>query len=264
MDAGNAAREQAGAADVLSLAAAASMYAQREGASNKEPSRRTAHILRSLKHPAEVITLRRIYGPAFFLIGVVTSEDDRRRYLKTARSCTDEQIKTVLDRDLAEGLEFGQRTRDTFHLADVFVPADDRGKLQRFINLVFGTPVETPTQDEYSMFLAFGAALRSGDLSRQVGAVLVNDKGDVISVGANDVPKPTGGLFWPGKTDRRDHVLGYDYNEFERGRIIDEILNCLAPEGSAREKWKDEGAKRLRSAAIMDITEYGRPVHAEM
>src|SRR5690606_26521359 len=91
MDAGNAAREQAGAADVLSLAAAASMYAQREGASNKEPSRRTAHILRSLKHPAEVITLRRIYGPAFFLIGVVTSEDDRRRYLKTARSCTDEQ-----------------------------------------------------------------------------------------------------------------------------------------------------------------------------
>lgn len=46
--------------------------------------------------------------------------------------------------------------------------------------------------------------------------------------------------------------------------LIDEILNCLAPEGSEREKWKDEGAKRLRSAAIMDITEYGRPVHAEM
>lgn len=263
MDAGNEARRRGGAADVLALAAAGAISRRRSG-EPREPLKRTAHVLRSLKHPGEVLTLRRIYGPAFFLIGVVSSEDDRKRYLNTAKSCSPLEIETVLDRDLSEGSEFGQRTRDTFHLADVFIPSEDRSRLERFINLVFGVPLETPTQDEYSMFLAFAAALRSGDLSRQVGAVIVSQHGDVVSVGANDVPRPTGGLFWPGKGDRRDHVLGFDSNEVERGRIIDDILTRLRPDGYDEDEWKRRGIERLLSATIMDITEYGRPVHAEM
>lgn len=66
MDAGNEARRRGGAADVLALAAAGAISRRRNG-EPREPLKRTAHILRSLKHPGEVLTLRRIYGPAFFL-----------------------------------------------------------------------------------------------------------------------------------------------------------------------------------------------------
>jgi deoxycytidylate deaminase len=38
------------------------------------------------------------------------------------------------------------------------------------------------------MFMAFSSALRSADLSRQVGAVIAKN-GDLIASGANDVPK---------------------------------------------------------------------------
>jgi hypothetical protein len=43
----------------------------------------------------------------------------------------------------------------------VFLPLDDVDGLNRFLGLVFGNPYETPSPDEYAMFLAFSAGLRS-------------------------------------------------------------------------------------------------------
>lgn len=114
------------------------------------------------------------------------------------------------------------------------------------------------------MFLAFSAALRSADLSRQVGALVMTSAGDVVALGANDVPQSGGGLCWPGPTDKRDHKLGYDTNERQRHDIIHEILLLLRPEGTQPEEWIEAGWSKLAKAAIMDITEYGRAVHAEM
>ncbi|MFO2375906.1 cytidine deaminase, partial [Pseudomonas aeruginosa] len=71
-----------------------------------------------------------------------------------------------------------------------------KAQLWRVIDILFGQPYVTPTFDEYAMFMAFSASLRSADLSRQVGAVLTRDEG-IISTGANDVPKAGGGLYWP-------------------------------------------------------------------
>ncbi len=139
MDAGNAAR--AGGGDVLALAAAAEIHRARSTnkSQQKEPLSRTAHIVRSLKHPGEVQTLRRIYGRGFFLIGVVASEADRRTFLAARKGCTQDEINTLLKRDEDEG-DGGQRTRDTFHLADTFLAIDDQRGLQRFLGLVFGSP----------------------------------------------------------------------------------------------------------------------------
>ena len=39
------------------------------------------------------------------------------------------------------------------------------------------------------MFLAFTSSFRSGDLSRQVGAVVSSKEGEIIATGCNDVPK---------------------------------------------------------------------------
>lgn len=114
------------------------------------------------------------------------------------------------------------------------------------------------------MFLAFGAALRSGDLSRQVGAVVVDRSGDIVGIGANDVPRAGGGLYWPGPQDQRDAVRGEDSNEARRNAIVTDLLDRLRPEEIPRDRWIQEGRRKLAGALLMDITEYGRPVHAEM
>lgn len=270
MHAGNYLRFTSQKGEFLALASAKAIRSARppDGVRLK-----TVHVLRSLKHPDEVRALRRIYGSGFFLVGVTTQEKDRRRYLKDEKGCSDEEVAGLLRRDEHEdnalfisedGENYGQRTRDTFHLADVFVPLDDESKLERFLKLVFGCPFETPTQDEYSMFLAFSAALRSGDLSRQVGAVVVSQAGDIVGVGANDVPQAGGGLYWPGPEDQRDHVRGEDSNDVRRQAIMTDVLKRLRPEDTNEADWIARGIRLLKVSPLMDITEYGRAVHAEM
>jgi deoxycytidylate deaminase len=263
MDAGNAAREKSLYA--LALAAASSINAKRTPTGvATAPLPRSVHIVRSIKNPQEVLALRRIYGSGFFLLGVVTTEQQRTEHLAKRRGCSEEEIARLRERDDHEILEHGQRTRDTFHLADAFLPLDEPQHLHRFLDLVFGAPHITPQPDEHAMFMAFSAALRSGDLSRQVGAILVSEGGEIIATGANDVPTPGGGLCWPGPKDQRDFVLGKDFNEVERNEMIDDVIERLRPEGQASEQWLADGREKLASATIVDITEYGRPVHAEM
>lgn len=263
MDAGNKAREKFPSA--LALAVAAAINSRRETSGDlARPLLRTAHVVRSLKNPEEVLAMRRIYGGGFYLLGVVTSEDERTEHLKSRRGCSKAEIADLRARDDYEGLRHGQRTRDTFHLADAFISLSDSKELHRFLDLIFSAPHVTPNADEHAMFLAFAAALRSADLSRQVGAVIVSEKGDVIAVGANDVPKEGGGLFWPGPKDQRDFVQGLDFNEVERREIIDDVLDRLRPDDVDPAAWRARGQKELQGAAIFDITEYGRPVHAEM
>ena len=234
---------------------------------------KTAHVVRSLKHPDEVRALRRIYGGGFYLIGISVEERQRRVFLQDEQGCTERDVEDLLRRDEhevdaryidEEGNNYGQRTRDTYQLADAFIPLEDEEQLARFLGLLFGCPFETPSPDEYAMFLAFGAALRSGDLSRQVGAVIRSHRGDIVGVGANDVPRPGGGLHWPGPRDGRDHRLGHDSNERRRDEIVIEVLDLLKPEEVDSKEWAERGRRRLKEAAIMDITEYGRAVHAEM
>lgn len=271
MHEGSQLRLRSGKGEFLALAAASEIQNRRRGAGFTP---RTARIVRSLKHPDEVRALRRIYGPGFFLLGVAVPERLRRDYLGNDKRCTPDEIDKLLGRDEheedadyfdAKGNNFGQRTRDTFQLADVFLRHGDEKGVERFLDLVFSCPFETPTRDEYAMFLAYASSLRSSDLSRQVGAVVVSAAGDVIGLGTNDVPKAKGGLYWPDcEHDHRDFQEGYDSNERRRDEILDDVLTRLCPAGTDRDAWLQEGRRKLRGSPLHDITEYGRAVHAEM
>lgn len=203
MDAGNKIRELTKCPDFVTATAIAEIGRRRSRDSHGigEPVHKTVHILNSLKRPEEVTMLRKIYGLGFYLIGTFSSEAERREYLTDDKNIPKADALKLMKRDEDEAIPFGQRTRDTFQLADVFVKlADDAFKkqLERFLDLVFGYPYHTPEPDEYAMFLAYGAGLRSGQLSRQVGASVRSRAGDVVAVGSNDVPRSGGGLYWPG------------------------------------------------------------------
>lgn len=270
MDAGDRLREKSGAGEILALWAMTAIKSKRPP--DSPVRRRTAHILRSIKHPDEARALRAVYGPGFFLIGLSASTELRKWSLRQ-KGLSDEQARRVIERDESEestlGHKLGQQTRDAFDLADVYIRqhrerAKTTEQLERFLRLVFGAAVETPTPEEHAMFLAYASSLRSADLSRQVGAVVWKDRIGVVATGCNDVPAPGGGLYWAGAGDRRDHAIGFDANEQQRTQIAEEVARRVA----AELKLGDEALPQIREACrrtrLLDITEFGRPVHAEM
>jgi deoxycytidylate deaminase len=264
MTAGNTLRRLAGRGDVMALYAIAEIRKKRkvDAVGKTDPLPKTVHLLRSLKHPGEVEALRRVYGTGFFLIGIHATHKQQMEYLKSRQNMTDEQAMALIARDQSEGDELGQQLRDTFTLSDVFVQSGDEKQLDRFLDMVFGNPFSTPTLDEHAMFLAYGASMRSGQLARQVGAVIVSTKGEVIGTGANDVPRYGGGLYWPGEGDQRDHILGRDANDQEIDEIVADILACVS---KAAPLVDEERLKNLLAKSrVGDLTEFGRPVHAEV
>lgn len=292
MDAGNELRGKAQRGDYLALSAIAEIAKNREKEGDcPKPKSKYAYILRSLKHPDEVMALREVYGAGFFLLGVNAPRESRLNYLINDKGISKENAENLIARDEHEDEVHGQQTREAFELADAFIATNQcnyKRQIWRILDLLFGHPYITPTFDEYAMFLAYAASLRSADLSRQVGAVIRSKDGEIISAGANDVPRYGGGLYWPDELpadgepemiderakDRRDYRQGYDSNARRRNTMIvnvarkeqqkeiikEEQLWDEDPDGCDLKKGKD----KLEGIGVTDITEYSRAVHAEM
>lgn len=272
---GNQARKESGDNSILALGVSSEIYRtrQKDEQDNIKPMARITYIVNSLKHPNEVTRLRNIYTDGFYLIGVHSDKKRRLDYLTNEKKINQAKATELIERDEDELLGYGQHTRDTFHLADFFVHLDSnldqlKKSLWRILDLIFANPYITPNFDEYSMFMAFASALRSADLSRQIGAVIARNN-EIIATGANDCPKAGGGLYWP-EYDKnihdyvdtpkgRDYMRGEDSNKIEQKNIIAKILEDI---DEPIDKEKVERA--LWKSQIRDITEYGRPVHAEM
>ena len=292
MKAGSEFRKITERGDILALMSVLQIRNLRQkhfGTPDKPPSNcRTAYILRSLKHPQEISSLRDIYGRAFHSISAYSPRAMRHEALslRIARSEHDANVSRFRDKaerliqtDEQESDKLGQNVRDAFPMADLFV--DARGKqeivksVKRFVELLFGNLFHTPTRDEFAMFHAHGAALRSADLSRQVGAAITTVSGDIIGVGCNDVPKFGGGLYWPEDADdNRDFQLGNDSNTAFKNELVAQLIGELS-----RLKMFSTKAKRLKpqqlSARLLktptfketiaaSVIEFGRSVHAEM
>ncbi|AZG34676.1 anti-phage dCTP deaminase [Shewanella psychromarinicola] len=270
MNIGNNLRQNSKRGDLFALLAINAINKKRKG-ELPSPLPRHTHVIRSLKHPDEVETLRQVYGPGFVLLGISSSIESRKRYLRDEKGVPQDQIDDLIERDDKEAHPkgLGQRTRDVFQMADAFITSDDTeslsGQISRILDLLYSKPVVPPTSDEYAMFMAYAASLRSADLSRQVGAVLTNDQSDILATGANDVPKYGGGLYWPTDADQRDYKLGKDSNEEQKNQIILNIMQKFNTKNEVDLKvLLASGKEILKDTGLLDITEYGRAVHAEM
>lgn len=219
--------------------------------------------------------MREVYGDGFHLVGLYCPRNERERHLKLQYGMSQEDIETLIGRDEEEPSTLGQHVRDTFHLSDVFfrINADGGGideAVERWINLLFGLAIHSPTPEEFGMFLAYGAAHRSAQLSRQVGASILTDRGDVIAVGTNEVPRAGGGQYWEGdRRDDRDHKRGVDSNDEIKREILLEALAATV-EGwdnlnvSQRTSLFEQTRTRLKGSRLSSLTEFVRAVHAEM
>lgn len=239
---------------------------------------KNAYIVYSLKHPDEVEFLRKIYADGFYLIGIHADEVRRQNYLVNDKSLTHGQANELIRIDEDENISHGQRTRDTFHMADFFISLGEshdkvKNTLQRFLELIFSNPYKNPTFDEFAMFMAFNASIRSSDLSRQVGAIIARNC-QIIATGANDCPKYGGGQYWAEmdqKTgdvtdapDGKDYTREQDSNKVVQNEIITEICDSLISSLGLDESKISDIDEVLRKSKLSDLTEFGRVVHAEM
>ncbi|MFD0388647.1 hypothetical protein ACFQ4K_13900 [Tistrella bauzanensis] len=156
--------------------------------------------------------MRGIYGTQFIAVGCVASPRKRKEYLIRQLNEQAGQIggsedsgrradQLIARDDADEENEHGQNVRDTLALADVFISMSsvdgrDLGQqIERICDALLGSPWVTPSVSEYAMAIAGTAAARSLDLSRQVGAAIVDKDGAIIATGFNRLRKNPS--IWP-------------------------------------------------------------------
>lgn len=265
----------------------------RRSSDPQKAKRPLAYIIRQFKRAEEIALFRAVYGKQAFQISAYADPDLRLTRLatkmrdadpsKTRVSEFEDQALKLVNRDENEtAIQHGQRIRDVFPLADVFIDATSaetmKATLERFIKIVFGYNFHSPSREEYGMYMAKSASLRSLDLSRQVGAAVFTKEGEVKTLGCNEVPSPSGGTYWEGdKDDSREFHTRLDTNEDFKHRLLSDTLKSLSSVGVVDKKFAamksrdflkhifdTHGIDLDKRMMMMDIIEYGRIIHAEM
>jgi deoxycytidylate deaminase len=243
-------------------------------------TRRNCYIIDSIKNIEELDLFKMVYNDIHYSIGVFSPIDVREEYLRHSSSpMKEEEISSLVDRDSGEEIEHGQQVRDTFIKSDYFLRLDSfvndalDTKLNRFLNLIFGSKVITPTREETAMYHASSASNNSACLSRQVGAAITDKNGEILAVGWNDVPKANGGLYQSdilndptSAKDKRCFNFGNAgcRNDAEKNFMAHELVNTLIKEGIVEESKRDELYKKVRNSKIKSLVEFSRAIHAEM
>ncbi len=249
------------------------------GASSYQPAR-VCHIIDSIKNQEELDMLRDVYGDMLYAIGVFSPMPAREKNLEK-RGMDLNQIYQLIDTDSGEEFSHGQTVRNTFPQVDFFLRIDSDPeskivrKVQRFLNIIFGTKIITPTKAEQAMYAAASAAGNSACLSRQVGAAITDSEGQILSIGWNDVPKVGGNLYGadPGDStsdsDKRCWNLegGICFNDQEKRLTAELVVLDLI---SAEEKFinpdqKEAAIQRvIKNVKLKNLIEFSRSIHAEM
>lgn len=254
---------------------------------------RVAYLIDQVKHPDEVVLLRAVYGNLFYLFGVLSTSPRREARLK-AEGIEPGRISELIERDRKQREKNGQQLDKALQLADFFVRNDHaniegmENQTRRFMQLIHGVNGVTPTKEEYGMYVAYAAALRSGCLSRQVGASIMSAEGAIVATGRNDVPKAGGGLYGPesGKDDARCVKLenGYCHNDLHKQKLTEQIRDVVQDilgQYIANLDWpehKQELQKKINIGELADkvssvvhgetrlgsLIEFSRSIHAEM
>jgi deoxycytidylate deaminase len=241
-------------------------------------SGRTCHIIDSVKNIDELRLLRSVYGDMLHVVGVYAPIEIRiNRLAKRLGSAT--EVHKLIDRDSGEEIEHGQRVEETFPLSDFFLRADTdtdsqlTSRVKRFLDLILGTRIVTPTANERAMYAAFSASRNSACLSRQVGAAITDRDGEILATGWNDVPKPFGGLYQAealGSSQESDHRCwnkdgGKCFNDEEKTAIANAVIGRFVSAGVLDESKKESAFNLMRhDSQLKSLIEFSRAVHAEM
>ncbi len=241
--------------------------------------RRICYIIDSIKNSDELDILRLVYREMFYFMGVFAPLHVRQKELEL-EGMTLEQVHKIIDRDSGEELAHGQLVRTTFPMADFFLRtgagSDNElsSRLERFLDLILRARLTTPTYAETAMYQAASAAGSSACLSRQVGAAVTDERGDLLAIGWNDVPQFGGGLYstevhLEGKLPIGDSRCynwkgGKCWNDQEKDLLAQRVIDTLIGGGIVSTQDRAKGISALQESPIRSLIEFSRSIHAEM
>lgn len=223
----------------------------------------------SLKHQEEVHCLRYIFKRCLLLIGTYDADRNRLSHLRNKFKMKDneednKQIEKLFEKDAHDASsDYGQKTMDTFALADFIINLDIRKwqyDIDRLLNLLFDkNKIAPPNLEEYAMNLAFQVSARSSHHKRQVGAIILDQSGQIISTGYNEKPSH-GGLQIINQLDKNEREsTGQDTRQ--KQNLSDSLYDALNEklEGTSKEEFEN----LIQKSKASDIIEYIDEVHAE-
>lgn len=243
-------------------------------------TRRKCYIFNSIKNKEELLLLRRIYTDNYYQFSVFSPLEERKKNLLN-KNLSQLEIEEIVNIDEYDNNEFGQNVRGTFTDGDFFLRVSNENidnldkKIERYLHLIFESQIITPTINETAMYSAKSASGNSACLSRQVGASITDELGNLISTGWNDVPKFGGNLYREGDfNDDRCSLKGHCSNDEHKDLLVNSIIETLKEDEEIKKIICDaEGFPtmitekikiNLRKSKIKDLIEFSRSVHAEM
>lgn len=216
----------------------------------------------SIRNPDEVHFLRQ-FSAHFFLFGVYAPQELRWARVQEKYRRNRGEFDEDDERDTGRRSErAGQRVEDCFAEVDVvftndkdFEEAGNKpfGDFQRkvagYVDLA-SEPLSRrqPTQAESLMAAAYVISQRSSCLQRKVGAVIVDDEGNIISSGFNEVP-------------REDRPCAENYRKCKRAWDWERFVEVLKEEFSELPKNHQSLLDRVRREFPM--LDHCRALHAE-
>lgn len=244
---GNTLREEHKNAGILAITAL-------KMASSKNTTDRL--VFDGIKNFEEVQEFRKY--PNFYLVAVDCSKPIRLKRLIKKNPVYKDLVKFEIedDRDIDEGLKYGQQVQKCVDEADIILSNESQYAekmihpklaeiLQRYMKLV--TEEETdilPTTEELNMSIASNMALKSSCLKRKVGAIICDEKGRSVATGYNEVLEG-------------QQTCHEKYGECYRDKKRNEILDKM------QQKMKIFGNDFDKAFSGIKVLELCRALHAE-
>ncbi|MGA8831919.1 MAG: deaminase, partial [Desulfomonilaceae bacterium] len=215
----------------------------------------TYFMIECFRNPMEIEYLRERYSK-FFLFAIFAGEDERYRRLEKLYGLPPEECKEIdkIDQGGNPGTgPYDQNIKKCVNLADIAVnnSKQENGghpelcqKLLGYFALVKNPGWIKPTDHERNMNLAYSMSLNSTCISRQVGAIIVNNDGYVVGAGWNDTDRHRLGCIYRLKSDvKNTNNLGFPLCSAENDSTFRKLILDDGKELDSSFCYKDEYAK---------------------
>ncbi len=247
-DKGNQLREQKGA-DFLAQKAI-----EKINSSNS-----TKFVIDSIRNTHEIEKLKKTF-PQFYLFAIWASKDTRWERVQDKYNRVLPSFEKDDNRDKDEKQENGQQITLCYQMADFIILNEEKihsqksdtfkklkAIVEKYIGLIEKTMVYEPNEEETLMAMAYANSMRSSCSQRKVGALIIDEYGNVFSSGYNEVPVLERSCA---------SVYGMCYRKYLRKDIDDKIKNELSDEAMAT---KVSSIVKNNSKML----DYCRALHAE-
>lgn len=231
-------------------------------------------VIDSIRNPGEVHYLREKFGDDFFLLGIYAKRDVRvKRVLQKKFKNDLSAFDKADERDTGnDSNKYGQRVGDCCLEADIILTKDEnfeernnsaycsyRTKLKAYMDKISNRRIglQAKEKDETLMAMAYANAQKSSCLRRKVGAVIVDDCGNIISSGYNEVPwGNNNGIDWEVEccASRFNNKC---YRKRTKDKFLGDLIKTIPKVASKRMKVKKLFENNVR---LMDLC---KAVHAE-